>query len=346
MIFFPYFVFTRIFQLCAFTDLPSILSNRRLGFIDPHEEHFNEGENRKTGFDCLLKRVPEIMKEIPDQFSPYIGIFDCNNDSFVRGQYNGTLFRFPLRVSASKLSQTLYSEEKVEHLFKSFMYDARLVLLFLRNVESIELYRREKWEGSPRCIFRVQINDDSVQEARYRREVFFDKIKPGQHMPEPVTTTYPLTIKTEKYASTPELSTERYLVTNYCCGGTVSLQFEKLLTDHELSYLPSVGVAMAIPIGVKCTTPNISGHVFCALPLPIQAKSITGLPVHVNGFFALSQNRRHIKLPNAYQEEQGELTDKSLLWNCCLLREAVPAAYATLISEAISKEVPPEAIYK
>ena len=124
------------------------------------------------------------------------------------------------------------------------------------------------------------------------------------------------------------------------------MQFKKLLTDHELSYLPSVGVAMAIPIGVKCTTPNISGHVFCALPLPIQTKSMTGLPVHVNGFFALSQNRRHIKLPNADQEERGELTDKSLLWNCCLLREAVPAAYATLISEAISKEVPPEAIYK
>ena len=83
------------------------------------------------------------MKTIPNQFLPYMGIFDCNNDSFVRGQYNGTLFRFPLRVSASELSKTLYSEEKVEHLFKSFMDDARLVLLFLRNVESIELYVRE-----------------------------------------------------------------------------------------------------------------------------------------------------------------------------------------------------------
>ena len=286
------------------------------------------------------------MKEIPDQFLPYMGLFDCNNDSFVRGQYNGTLFRFPLRVSASKLSQTLYSEEKVEHLFKSFMHDARLVLLFLRNVESIELYMREKWEETPRCIFRVKISDDSVQEARNWKGDFFDKIKPGQHMPEPVMATYPLTIKTETTTGTPEHSTERYLVTNYCCGGTVSLQFEKLLTDDELSYLPSVGVAMAIPNGVNSTTPNISGHVFCALPLPFQTKSITGLPVHVNGFFALSQNRRHIKLPNADQEERGELTDKSLLWNWCLLGEAVPAAYATLISEAISKEVRPEAIYK
>ena len=327
-------------------DLPSILSSKRLGFIDPHEEHFNEGEKRKTGHDWPLGKVPEMMKTIPNQFFPYMGIFDCNNDSFVRGQYNGTLFRFPLRVSASELSQTLYTEEKVEHLFKSFMDDARLVLLFLRNVESIELYVREKSEEEPRCIFRVKISDDSVQEARCRRGDFFNQIKPGQHMLEPVTTTYPLTIETEKYTGTPEHSAERYLVTNYCCGGTVSVQFEKLLTDHELSYLPSVGVAMAIPIGVKCTTPNISGHVFCALPLPIQTKSMTGLPVHVNGFFALSQNRRHIKLPNADQEERGELTDKSLLWNCCLLREAVPAAYATLISEAISKEVPPEAIYK
>ena len=127
----------------------------------------------------------------------------------------------------------------------------------------------------------------------------------------------------------------------------MSAQFQRLLTDKDLSYLPSVGVAMATPPREDLPTPAVAGHVFCALPLPVQKKSMTGLPVHVNGFFALSQNRRHIKTPNADQDSQGRLTDKSLLWNCCLMEEAVPKAYVTMMREAIlTFNVPSEAVYK
>ena len=129
-------------------------------------------------------------------------------------------------------------------------------------------------------------------------------------------------------------------------------QFKILLTDEELSYLPSVGVAMAMPSGIGLPTPDIQGHVFCVLPLPVQKKSVTGLPVHVNGFFSLSQNRRHIKKPNADQEEQEKqkkLNDKSLIWNICLLEEAVPKAYASMIVAAINDRtlsVKKETVYR
>ena len=279
------------------------------------------------------------MTNIPDQFLPYKGIFGCDNEVFSRGRYEGTLFRFPLRAIPSELSQTLYSDDKVRSLFHSFINDAHLILLFLRNIESIELYEREKSEPRPRRIFRAEIYDNSSK----RRE-FYDRVTPGKHMPEPVTVTYPLTIEIEMDSSVQRHS---FLVTNYCCGGKVSSHFEKLLTDEDLSYLPSVGVAMALPPEIDHPTPEISGHVFCVLPLPVQKKSMTGLPVHVNGFFALSQNRRHIKTPTADQENQGKMTDKSLLWNCCLLEEAVPKAYASMIREAINSfNVQPEAIYK
>jgi len=108
-----------------------------------------------------------------------------------------------------------------------------------------------------------------------------------------------------------------------------------------------------LPTGPKLQTPTIQGHVFCFLPLPVQKTSLTGLPVHVNGFFALSQNRHYIKSPNAEQEDQErkgqQLTDKSLLWNKCLLEEAMPRAYATMILEAIEEKsvfVPTASIYK
>lgn len=312
-----------------------------MGFIDPHEEHFSDERNRKTGFDCRLNEG--CGTNTPDQFAPYNGIFDCDEEVFRSGHYNGTIFRFPLRTAPSELSQTVYSVEKVTNLFDSFMADAHLVLLFMRKLETIELYVREETEAQPRRVFRVKISDDTAQLARSKRNEFFAAVKPGSHMPEPVTVTYPITVEIQ---ADGWRASHSFLATSYCCGGQVSEQFERLLTDKDLSYLPLVGVAMALPSGANSQTPNVSGHVFCVLPLPVPPKSMTGLPVHVNGFFALSQNRRHIKMPNGNQEERAKLDDKSLLWNCCLLEEVVPKAYATMIFQAIENNVPPEAIYK
>ncbi|XP_022809376.1 sacsin-like [Stylophora pistillata] len=337
--------FKSVFHL---TDLPSILSGTKIGFIDPHEDHFNKGpRERRTGYRWHLRKSSENMNAIPDQFLPYKGIFDCTEEVFSEGCYRGTLFRFPLRTKPSELSQTLYSDEKVDHLFKSFFTDAHLVLLFLRHLESVELFVREESESEPRKVFQVQISHENLAFVREKRKEFYNAIKPGERMAEPVTVTYPITMVVQSsYGKTERHS---FLVTSLCSGGEVSSKFEKLLTDKELSYLPSVGVAMAIPSESTSESPNIQGHVFCALPLPLQKKSLTGLPVHVNGFFSLSQNRRHIKTPNADQEDREKLTDKSLLWNTCLIEEVLPQAYSTLIKEATdqrSYNVPPDAIYR
>ena len=291
------------------------------------------------------------MDKIPDQFLPYKGIFDCTEDVFSRGFYDGTLFRFPFRTKPSELSETLYSAEKMDALFESFEADAHLVLLFLQHLESIELYIREESESDPERVFQVRIADQSLQIVRTKRREFLAKIKPGKVMTESVTVTYPLTIEAVKFDS--PVKQHSFLVTNYFCGGEASLRFKRLMTDKELNYLPTVGVAMALPTGPKLQAPDIKGHVFCVLPLPVQKTSLTGLPVHLNGFFALSQNRRYIKSPNADQEDREtcgrELTDKSLLWNRCLLEEAIPRAYATMILEAINEKsffVPRTSIFK
>ena len=296
------------------------------------------------------------MDGIPDQFVPYKGIFDCTEDVFSRGFYDGTLFRFPFRTKPSELSETLYSAEKMDTLFESFKADSHLVLLFLQHLESIELYVREESESDPERVFQVKIADQSLQIVRAKRKEFLEKITPGKVMTESVTVTYPVTIETvtfDTFFDDGTVKQHSFLVTNYFCGGEVSMTFKRLMRDKELNYLPTVGVAMALPTGPKLQTPDIKGHVFCFLPLPVQKRSLTGLPVHVNGFFALSQNRRYIKSPNADQEDREttgrQLTDKSLLWNRCLLEEAIPRAYATMIFEAIHEKsffVPRTSIFK
>lgn len=167
--------------------------------------------------------------------------------------------------------------------------------------------------------------------------------------------TYPITIEIINFDSHSDKDVKQhsFLVTNYHCGGDVSVEFRKLMTDKELNYLPTVGVAMALPSGPKQPTPEINGHVFCFLPLPVQKTALTGLPVHINGFFALSQNRRHVKMPNAHQVDEERaghaLRDKFLTWNNCLLEEAIPRAYAKMLIDAINIrcfDAPLAAIYK
>ena len=343
-------------NLSFFSDLPSLLSDCQIGFIDPHGIHFSDKRCQRTGKLWHLQDDFEAMEQVSGQFSPYKGIFDCTDDVFSRGFYDGTLFRFPLRRTPSELSETVYSPDKVETLFESFKADAHLMLLFLHYLEEIELYVREELEPIPRKVFQVKIAEESLQIVRAKRKEFRQKIAPGKVLPSSVAVTYPITIEIVNFdfQELGNVMEHSFLVTSYMCGGKISSTFQNLISDKVLSYLPSVGVAMPLPTGPRLQTPDVQGHVFCSLPLPVQKTSLTGLPVHVNGFFALSQNRRYIKSPNADQEDQlktgGRLTDKSLLWNKCLLEEAIPRAYATMIVEAINENsavfVPKTTIYK
>ena len=334
-----------------------MLSAEKIGFIDPHGIYFSDKRNIRTGRCWRLDEDCLEMNNIPDQFLPFKGIFDCKEEVFSNGYYDGTLFRFPLRTTPSDLSNTLYTEEKMDTLFESFEADAHMVLLFLQHLESIELYVREESQASPRRSFQVRVADNKLELVRSKRKEFLGKIRPGELMPHSVVVTYPITIETIKFGTSHEtdlLQQYSFLVTNYFCGGEVSWNFKRLMTDKELNYLPIVGVAMPLPNHPEMQTPDIKGHVFCFLPLPVSTRSLTGLPVHINGFFALSQNRRYIKSPDADQEERErkgrrKLTDKSLLWNSCLLKEATPRAYATLILQAIKWEscfLPRASIYK
>ena len=326
-----------------------MLSGSQIGVIDPHEEYFTEGKNRRTGYSWKITDDRHIINNIPHQFAPYKGIFDCTDDVFSRGCYNGTLFRFPLRHRPSDLSQTLYSAKKVHTLFEGFMADAHLILLFLQHLTSIELYVRGECDDQPRKTFQVRIKDESLHLVREKRKEFHNKISTGSLLPHPVQVTYPITVETVHFSQGSETTqSHSFLVTNYFCGEEMSSEFQTLVKDQSLSYLPLVGVAMALPASLREPTPKIQGHVFCFLPLPVQKTSLTGLPVHVNGFFALSQNRRYIKSPNAEQEDQ-KLTDKSLIWNRCLLEEALPKAYATMLSKAINEKsynIQEETVYR
>lgn len=310
-----------------------MLSGERLGVIEPHSTIFPQ-----STFSWNISTNRNLQRTLPDQFAPYLGTFDCTRDTFANGYYNGTMFRFPLRNKPSPLSDTLYGKERIDRLFECFQDDANLVLLFLRHIESVELYERGERETKPRLVFKVQISQSCLADVRQKRQEFLVNAKSSQWKPEALTTTYPITIETIKNDGHRDVKKSySWLVTNYYSGGHVSAMFRKLYQDNDLSYPPWVGVAMPLSqVGISQEELDTQqeGHVFCFLPLPSDQRIPTGLPIHVNGFFALEQNRKSIKWPNINQR-RDDLMDKRLLWNQCLLREAIPFAYGQLLLGAI-----------
>ena len=93
----------------------------------------------------------------------------------------------------------------------------------------------------------------------------------------------------------------------------------KLLPQESEKFVPEPVVSHAA--GSKS---HHNGSVFCYLPLPIHS----GLPVHINGTFAVASNRRHLK-----QKTEDDKVCAEVEWNNVLLKDSVCSAYLDLLED-------------
>lgn len=70
------------------------------------------------------------------------------------------------------------------------------------------------------------------------------------------------------------------------------------------------------------------GNIFCFLPLPIHS----GLPVHINGCFAVDDSRRHLR-----QLTEDDKSDHGAMWNQDLMSQVVVHAFLGLLQDAKTK---------
>ena len=82
---------------------------------------------------------------------------------------------------------------------------------------------------------------------------------------------------------------ERWAILSALGGGEAKLMAVDPATAH-LRLVPWAGVACLLQRDQGAPALPVRGRAFCFLPLPAE----TGLPVHVNGYFELSSNRRDI----------------------------------------------------
>ena len=337
-------------------------------YMDPFK-----GEDRY----CKMTRVAgKKERELESLLKILVGVFGVSKKTFSadsRG-FPGTVFWFPLRQTGSKLSSTVYSQEKVENLLDAFKAEAPSLLLFLNNIQRVSIYARDD-TCRPEELFSVGLASACLAQVREERGKFVAAIREGgqglpaealscvtevimetvDHLPDrkalgteesarstaagnssprsdpaeanshdPAAEAAPEAVKHESGLR----NTRCWLVVSYHAGqGDTSKELKQLCADPELSYRPYVGIAVPMT-----DHDNFQSQVFCFLPLPLDTRSPTGLPVHVHGYFALSQNRRHLKWPTADQLSHRKKLDPPLRWNCLLVHELLPRAYEILLS--------------
>ena len=323
-------------SLFVHADLPSVLSGNRLFIIDPHEKYFKVNGATTSGYTWNLTKQRAEVRRLADQFDPYRVLFDCSLRSLDNGWYDGTMFRFPIRLAPSPLSDLVYTHDKVMELFSSFESNAYLILVFLKHLEEIVLCTRASGDAEPQRIFSVRVAESCLESVRRRRREFMAAIVRDQTPATSIRTTYLLEVETIRYKKdgSNRMDVRRLLVSEMYGGADVSVKLQTLQQDPKLGLLPLVGATMELKYTAEEGNPEhkLGGQVFCFLPLAVEQKSSTGLPVHVNGYFAVGQNRRHLRWPSTGQSISS---DRSLQWNRCLLSRLVPQCYVNLILSAI-----------
>ncbi|XP_036395895.1 sacsin-like [Megalops cyprinoides] len=297
------------------TDLPCIFSGKHLGMLDPQEKIFGE---RKGGFQWSLEddEDRETLLSRQDQFQPFRDILQKVSGKTwkdVVGKdriFSGTVFRFPLRNDPSDISDNLYDSERMLELFDSFIADADISLLFLRNVSSVSL-KHISSNGSVIDRLKLSASRPIVNVAFNAR----DKVTAeGSTCFKNISSYCPNQGKTNA----------QWLVTTCCMKEGQIPDLDSLA--KKLSFRPQVD--LAFPIDKKASVS--SGRLSCFLPLPNNETNRTGLPVHVNACFGLTDNRRHIKW-----QEEDQKHDEAAVWNELLVKDVLPHAYHIIMLDAI-----------
>ena len=227
-------------------------------------------------------------------------------------QYNGTLFRFPLRTTASELSENTYTVDKLHELLEALKSDGKLLLLFLRSVITVEVHEIFA-NGRQKELFCVSVKERDI--LAKERKSFMEQVR-HCHTSHGSSVNKSLTLATEFHVNVTNEERSHWLVVT-----RVGSEKQSILTAAAKQHvLPWVGTALEL----GSSSPG--GRVFCFLPMPADASC--PLPVHVNGTFALNSNRRTLKWPGVERRNDPEAE-----WNQTLVSELLPSCYDYLISK-------------
>ena len=299
-------IITEIYT-CTFLDVPSIVSSNKLVYLDPQEKIW-------AGQSGRLFKLSEVL--YTDNVSPFHGIADFNSGNTT--YYPKTLFRFPLRTAASNLSENVYTLEKLLELTNALKTEAKLLLIFLRSVISIEVYEIN-CNGVQTLLFQTKVTDNYLPDLTQKRSSLMLKVR-ASHKQCQYNCSAVHTFIARFDVSINERSTTG-ITTHWLVANQVGSTIPKVLeASVKQKVFPWVGTALELE------SPG-DGRIFCFLPMPIEASS--NFPIHINGTFSLNDDRRSLKWSGVERRN-----DPMANWNHLLVNEVVPSCYVSLLLEA------------
>ncbi|RDL30678.1 Uncharacterized protein BP5553_10023 [Venustampulla echinocandica] len=287
------------------TDVPMILSGRYLLILDPQQEVLPKNQikgKRKPGVKLELSKLRDACC---DQLTPFEGLW-----AYTQGldNYPGTIFRFPLRtgLTESKLykGKGYLDDGKACRLMNNYFDEARISLLFLRRVKSIDFGIYGKPDSRWSITRLPPLDDDTKAFSELVVCSFVKTMVDGIQIAGKDKWWVAIQDLLPAADRIPDIS--RRVMKNVECG---------------LAALISSNCDMNDAISTPTEPPQ--SKMFSTLPLPISSD----LPVHINATFLLTGDRQSIAV-----DEDGIQTALSK-WNRYLLQDALPKLYLSFLDE-------------
>ena len=287
--------------------------------------------------------------------------YECFHDYFgYKGshQYDGTIFRFPLRTGGyeTKLPNNIYNPEKVHtSLFTPFKCEIENCLLFMKSVNKITV--SVKSSSGTEVLYSAEVSNEFRDGLAMHRGKIFEFVDNKHYLSSTqiYISVFPIhTMDTEQ-------SMQLWVVINmlgFGGGNNLKSSYEK---QPDCSYLPWFAIALPLPhnqntitaidtvfcwsveytdfpnvfqflqslpcISVSNIVGNFVGNLFCFLP----TAASSNFPFHIHGYFSLTTNRRSIKWPR-----HDDLSDEAR-WNRDLVEALGTVCYALLVHLMVSR---------
>lgn len=306
------------------TDFPTILTGSRVGIFDPHRRIVAGASPEQHG--CAWRLDSTIWSSYADFLFPFQE-FGLETGTLA---FSGSLFRLPLRTArqaaTSEICEQPFTALDFEAIVQMLSEQVGEVLLFLKNVQDIEVTRIDESGHSHLVLAAHTLNRDEVDKARdrLRQKLSVGHAKLLTSLAEPnsrsVVSEFEHHIQVSRGSDPEQL--HKYLVVHGLYSdaeGELSRCARKMFEMNE----------KAVPLaGAAARLDRVSGEgpprrLFCTLPLPISSPVSS---FHVNGFFDLQADRQGLfQDPGA-----GGGSAVRVNWNRLLLRHACARAVARL----------------
>jgi hypothetical protein len=289
-----------------FTDAPSLISGDSIMFLDPLEKFLptNNGNPQRGTIGPIPKNgIRNFAKR--GQLVPFEDIEGID----FRSTFNGTLFRIPFRQQRSDISENTFTTSKILKLIKIIKTNFSSQLLFLRNVETVEIsYISYGTALRQRSLWKATITGLN-ENVRNQRKCVTSSI---------------FQINIEIINSPNERQNDHWVIIND--SQRTPDNFGTYANQHRLRI--SGGIA-ALLKSTKNNTDNSNNFIGRIYSFFLLSES-THLPVHLNGTWAQGSDRGRLLIE---EDDLPDLDHQKLEWNRHILLNFLPKLYYDLLRE-------------